>query len=119
MQLDRLSPAYLGEDKIAVQLADPSSKPTVGKTVRLDFGYDACAPAGVVLPVEVVVQSPKAEGFESKVFRHSAPGAYAFTPIAAGPHLVLVRELFHNRWQGRLVFDVEGDAFDRDPNVRI
>lgn len=116
MQIEDLSPATVGEDRIAVELADPETKPTALRPVLVNISYDAADPEGVVLPIEVLVQSPVAEGFEEKVFRHSKPTSYAFTPITAGSHLVLVREQAHNRWVGRLVIDVQGDRFGEAAN---
>jgi len=37
-----------------------------------------------------------------------------FTPQGEGDWLVLIREIGHNRWQGRLVITIEGD-----PTARI
>ncbi len=114
MRAEDISPDYLGEELISVELAEPDLKPSTGQVVQLSVGYSKTGEAGIVLPIEIIVQSPVAEGFESHVFRRSAPTSFVFTPIAAGPHLVLVRELFHNYWFGRLVFDVAGDELESD-----
>jgi hypothetical protein len=116
MTLDRVAPANVGEDRIAIQV-DPESfvagNLVVLRPVTLRLDYSDTEPEGVVLPVEIQVQ-PKfgdGTGYIRKVFNKVAPFAFTFKPPLAGEYLVLVREVFHNQWQGRTTLRVEGDPF--------
>jgi len=105
--LDEINPAHVGEDRIGVQLAS-SDAPLANTPIRVDFSYDKADPEGVVLPLEVIVSGPD-EFSDEREFRLLRPSSIEFDPPSAGSYLVLIREKFHNRWQGRLTFEVEGD----------
>jgi hypothetical protein len=111
--LDSLSPYYIGADKIAVSL-DQSSILRTFQPITLNFDYSQTGINGIILPIEVVVQPAfypggPAAGFKSKLFKKSRPESFTFTPPSAGQYLVLIRELFHNKWQGRIVLNISGD----------
>lgn len=113
MNIDQFSPAYIGEDKIALTLDPASTSPRVFASIQILVDYDGADPAGVVLPLELIIQGPTPASFSQKVFRKTKPNSVSFRPIAAGEHLVLLREVAHNRWVGRLRVQVSGDQFER------
>jgi len=113
--VDDVSPAYYGEDRIAVTL-DKDSQTQALKPVQVMFDYSAAEPQGVVIPLELIFQPAfgKGDGFIRRIFRNQKPTTAVFTPQGEGDWLVLIREIGHNRWQGRLVITIEGD-----PTARI
>jgi hypothetical protein len=113
--VDDIAPSYVGEDRIAVTL-DPNSQTQALKPVQVNFDYSAAEPDGVVLPLELILQPAfgRGDGFQRRIFRTYRPITAVFTPIAEGDWLVVLREVGHNRWQGRLVVNVDGD-----PTARI
>ncbi len=113
MNIDQLSPAYIGEDKITLELDPSTSSPRVFQSVQVNVDYSPADPSGVVLPLELIVQGPTKASFIEKVFRKFAPENISFKPIAAGEHLILLREVAHNRWVGRLRIQVSGDSFEQ------
>ena len=107
--VEELSPAYVGEDRITLQLDASTQSPRANSSVVVLIDYSPAAPAGVVLPLELLIQAPSAGNVVRKVFRRIAPITITFTPREGGLHGVLLRELGHNRWQGRLRVQVAGD----------
>jgi hypothetical protein len=107
--IDELSPETIGEDKITLALDPATPNPRAFAPVLVSVDYGACAPDGVVLPMELLIQSPSAGNVIRKVFRRTAPLSLAFTPREGGLHGVLLRELGHNRWKGLLRIQVAGD----------
>ena len=107
---DMISPAYVGEDRLGVEV-DSLTRPYALQPLTVNFDYSQADPVGVRLPIEVVVQPPTTDGsgYLRRVFRRVVPPSFTFVPIAAGPHLILIREVGHNRWLGRLVVSVVGD----------
>ena len=115
--LDLLNPVYLKEDRIGVQV-EQGNRLLALQPITVEFDYSAADPVGVELPMEVVVapgfgQGGEGDGYRSKVFRRSVPTSYTFTVPGAGQYLVMIREISHNRWWGRLVIEVGGDQFSR------
>jgi hypothetical protein len=109
MNIDEISPAYIGEDVISLDLSDSTPKPRVGNPVIVTVDYsDSEKYGGTTLPLEVVVQGPTPEFFRSHVYRAFKPHILVFSPETAGEHLVLLRELVHNRFVGTLVVQVMG-----------
>jgi len=107
MSLDEIAPDYVGDDRIVVTLK-PGSLPTAFQPFTVEIDYSACDPdGGIVLPVELFLRSPSTA--TSRIVQTLAPETWVLTPSEGGPHLVLVRELFHNRWWGRLRVQVTGD----------
>ena len=111
MDIDELSPANIGEEKITITL-DPGIAPKVFGIVQCNIDYSA-APGGVVLPLDFIVQGPTAISYLERVFRRSLPSTLSFVPNESGDHLVLLREQAHNRWIGRLIVTVAGDPFQQ------
>lgn len=113
--IDELSPREYGEDRIALSLALPSIKPRVFVPVVIRVDVSACAPEGLVLPLELIVTGPSGSATEQRqVFRKRVPTEITFTPVEGGSILVRLSELFHNRWWGKLVIPVVGDPLDRE-----
>lgn len=105
--IDEISPAYVGDDRISLTL-DPSSTPRSLVPIQVNVSYAAAEPEGIELPLELLISGDNTH--VRSVFRQAAPTSVVFVPEGAGPHLVLLRELAHNRYVGRLVIDVAGDA---------
>lgn len=113
MNIDELSPATIGEDKIVLTLDPSTPSPQVFKIVQIDIDYSSTLPAGVALPLDFIVQGPNQDSYKDRVFRRFKPTTLSFVPIEAGDHLVLLREQAHNRWIGRLIVTVAGDPFQK------
>lgn len=113
MKIDDFSPAYIGEDKIVLSLDASTPTPKVFTSVQVAIDYSSAEPEGVVLPLELIIQGPTEASFVEKTYRKFRPDSISFKPIAAGEHLVLLREVAHNRWVGRLRIEVVGDQFER------
>jgi len=116
-QIDNIAPAYIGEDKFILSVNVGSLPLLALNPAIIDVDYSAADNGGgYELPIEFIVQSPSFDGigFVRRVYRKHAPTSIAFTPLAAGTHLVLVKECCHNLWQGRLVITVGGDEADKN-----
>lgn len=112
MNIDELSPAYVGEDRIKLSVDPNTDPPTVGKVVAIYIDYDACDPEGASLPFDFIVQGPTYTSYIERTYRRRRPVRLAFIPSEVGSHLILLREQRHNRWFGRLVIDVKGDLHE-------
>lgn len=110
--IDEISPAYIGEDKLTLKLANPDAKPTTWQPFQVDVDYSAADPEGVILPMELVLQGPNPPDHKRRLFTRERPSSFVLVPEAKGPHFILFRELGHNRWQGRLLIEVEGEDLD-------
>lgn len=111
MNIDDLSPATIGEDKIALTVDPSTDPPTALRAVQINVDYAATEPFGVALPLDMIVQGPTEDSYVERTFRRFKPTTLSFVPLAAGEHLVLLRETAHNRWIGRLRITVVGDRF--------
>jgi len=114
--LDILSPTYIGEDRISLSIA-PGQSVRAGTAVRFTVDYSAVGDSGLMLPLEFIVQpgfgaGGPANGYVRRVFRYYEPSEIVYTPPSAGLYLAVLREIAHNRWQGRLTFTAGGDAYD-------
>lgn len=119
--LDLVSPVTMGSDQIVLTVANPTGEALlVGRPITIDFDYSATLPDGVVLPLILQVQPAfgRGVGYLEKVFRKTAPNSFAFSLPGAGQYLVLLRECFHNRWQGRLLIQVDGEEFSQILSTR-
>lgn len=106
--IDEICPPDVGEEKLGLQLdSDESLFAHIPFQVNID--YSNTLPAGTTLPIEVVIQGPTAGQRSRRLFTRSRPSSVVLTPTTGGRHFILVRELFHNRWQGQLFVDVEGE----------
>jgi hypothetical protein len=107
--LDDISPKYIGEAKFT--LTPGTERPTAGVPVVVDIDYGTDA-RGVELPLECIVQGSADESYVRQTFELFVPPSVVFTPIEGGRHVVMVRELGHNRWWGRLEVDVAGELLE-------
>lgn len=107
--IDEISPTYIGEDKLALSLSDPATQLLAFVPFQVDIDYSAALPLGIKLPMELVFQGPDAGHLQRQLFERSAPSSLLLVPRSRGKHFILLRELYHNRWQGRLLVDVQGD----------
>jgi len=114
--VDEISPSYVGAELIGLSTAEPSVTSRSFNAVLLDVDYsDTDEIGGVVLPIEMTVTPPSPSGFQRQIFRLLTPSQIAFTPQEGGPHLVLLREVGHNRVYGTIQLAVLGSI--NDPNV--
>lgn len=107
-KLDEICPPTVGEFKIKIQLATPDIPVVAYTSFEVDLDYSAALPEGVSLPLEVLIQGPETGQVRSKIFRKAKPIGVVLKPFSGGRHFILVRELFHNRWQGQMFVDVQG-----------
>jgi hypothetical protein len=115
-QIDRISPSFVGEDKISLEVDEASLPLQVFKPLTVNISYTNVGTAGISLPLELTIQpgfgsGGEANGFFQKIFRRDAPISFSYRPPAAGVYLLLLKEIHHNRWQGRLKIEVAGDKF--------
>jgi len=115
--LEELSPETIGEDRVDLRLDDGNLQPRAGQTVVVNIDYARCDPDGIRLPLELVVQSPSTTGILQKLFTRTRPTSIAFRAREGGAHLVMVRELAHNRWFGRLRVQIAGEPGTPQPIV--
>jgi hypothetical protein len=111
--IDELSPSYIGEDRIDVAL-DRDAVATANTSMVVTVDYSRCAPAGATLPLELIVQGPSAESYQRRVFTRLLPSQVVVKPIEGGPHLIVLREVAHNRWWGRLRVQVDGERLAKE-----
>lgn len=107
--LDDLSPDFVGGDVIALSLREESLEPKAFGAVSLDVDYSGAVPGGISRPLELVIQAPTKAGYVRKIFRRVIPKIVTFFPVSGGEHLVLIREVGHNQFHGKIVVDVAGD----------
>jgi len=111
--IDLLSPENVGEEKIMILLRNDVTLRAY-QSITVDFNYDDVETAGLIPPLEFIVQPTFGLGGESsgylyKQFTKDAPNEFTFTVPSAGIYLVVLREAWHNRYWGRLEITVEGD----------
>jgi len=119
--LDIMSPTYIGEKKLTVEV-DPASELMTNRPITINFGYDNALVNNfnhsVNLPLQLIVQpgfgdGGTGNGFIEQIFRKSRPSSYTFSVPSSGNYLVTLREMYHNRWFGSLTINVTGDEFSR------
>jgi len=108
-RIDEINPPNVGEEKLRLTLDAPDAQLLAHVPFQVNVNYDDALPEGVTLPLELVLQGPQAGQRHRRLFTRSRPSSLLLTPDTGGRHFVLLRELFHNRWQGQLFVDVEGD----------
>jgi hypothetical protein len=117
-RIDIISPTTLGEDKIKITLSPLSDPAFVESPITVDFDYsEADEEGGLRFPinVEVIPAFGDGTGYQREEFRRSRPSSFSFRAAGAGEHLILIKESAHNKWQGRLLIDVEGEEFTQIP----
>lgn len=110
--IEEISPATIGEDLIALSLDPSNLAPRALQPVIIDVDYSACAPDGVILPLELIIQTPTAANNQRRLYVRNAPSAVSFIPKEGGIHGVVLREVGHNRWLGKLRVTVAGDPLN-------
>lgn len=109
--VDEISPRELGEDRIDLQVT--TTAPMALNLVSVSVDYSRADPEGVVLPLLMIVVGPSGiVTRQQRFFQRFAPTTLTFRPIEGGRTLVTLAELYHNRWFGRLVFDVAGEPLE-------
>lgn len=110
-RVEDIAPDTIGTAKIAVSVADPDAPVRAHQPITLQLSYKkADLEGGVVLPLEVTVSSgSSSSSFRKVLYRRIVPTTFTFTPVEGGPHLVRIREIFHNRWYGWIRLDVDGE----------
>jgi hypothetical protein len=108
-RIDEICPTDVGAEKIGLQLDNADAQLLAHVPFQVNVDYSKALPQGVTLPLELVLQGPIAGQRKRRLFTRSAPSSLLLTPDSGGPHFILLRELFHNRWQGQLFVDVQGE----------
>lgn len=106
---DILAPDYLGDSRIALELAAGSMSPVAGIPVQVSCDYQRAEPEGVVLPLVLTVTSPAGKRILERVYQRVVPTELEWTADEGGVHLVRLAERWHNRWFGALEVVVIGD----------
>jgi hypothetical protein len=110
-----LAPTYVSETRIDLALLPDQEPLRPNVPITVSVSYARTAPNGIALPLVFVVQPSgaggAAGGYKEVYYRVVAPDALTFTVPGPGEYLVSLTEVFHNRWQGRLVVNVTGDGY--------
>ncbi len=107
---DEVSPRYLREDRIDLQLADPDAVPSALRSFVVNVDYARTLPSYVVLPIILEVIGPSKASYQRRIFRRTPPSSFVVTPQEGGAHRIILREAAHNRWWGKLAVTVAGDT---------
>lgn len=107
--LDEISARYVGEEKFTLTVG--VERPVAGAPVVVDIDYGSDA-RGIELPLEFIARGTADESYVRQTFGKFVPPSVVFTPIEGGRHTVMVRELGHNRWWGKLEIDVAGELLE-------
>mgnify|MGYP001820843075 CR=1 FL=1 len=114
--VDFIAPDYIEEARIDLSLPDAAA-PKANQPITIAFDYTRAGEAGVMPPLELVVQpcfleGGEASGYQRKVFRRLIPENHLFNFPSAGQYLVLLREMFHNQFFGKRLVEVAGDSVE-------
>jgi hypothetical protein len=131
--IDTLSPDYLGADRFTLAVNAACQQVRAGRIVLLDVDYrDNNTPherptvtsdearRRQSLPLDLIIQpcfgdGGAQNGYYAKAYTRAAPAQVVWRPTLAGVYLIVLRERYHNRWQGRLTVTVGGDTTDVTP----
>lgn len=108
-RIDEICPTDVGAEYIKLTLVNADENLLAHVPFQVAVDYSSAGDIGVALPLELVLQGPIAGQRIRRKFTRSAPNNLLLTPTTGGRHFILLRELFHNRWQGQLFVDVQGD----------
>lgn len=108
-RIDEICPPEVGEMRLKLTLDSPDAQLLAHVPFQVNVDYSGALPEGVNLPLELVLQGPNAGQRKRRLFQRSRPSTLLLTPDSGGRHFILLRELFHNRWQGQLFVDVVGE----------
>jgi hypothetical protein len=100
-----------------------SESPRANQAFSVGFDYSKAGKYGVVLPLEIIVQpcfgpGGVGSGYRRVVFRRIVPDSYMLKLPSAGLYLIVLREMFHNQWFGRLEVEAAGDIVTHVQLVR-
>ena len=111
--IDRVAPSYEGEDMISLSIR-PGSLTRVNHPCTINIDQSPAGENGISLPVLAIVQPRFGDGSEYKEIEYDTflPESFSFIPRKAGSYLVLIKEIYHNRWQGRLTVEIAGDSHE-------
>jgi hypothetical protein len=113
--VDILAPTYVSEARIDLALLPDQEPLRPNVPITVSVNYDKADPQGIQLPLVFIVQPASiggvAGGYREVYYRVVAPDALTFTVPGPGEYLVSLTEVFHNRWQGRLIVNVTGDGY--------
>jgi hypothetical protein len=112
MDINKIAPSFIGEQRLTLALRDLNVKPRVGLVLVLVVDYGACEPEGVVLPLVYTVTQPDGTKLVERLFELVPPTVVDFVPEVSGQHMVRIGEAFHNRWWGDTFITVVGDQRD-------
>lgn len=119
--LDEFAPTYVREQLLVIALANSLIPAKVNTAVDLTVeatGDAAADKAGLVVPIEMIVTSPssaaRGQPFYRHVFRRKAPTQISFVPREGGDHLVVLREVAHNKWWGSIQISVVGSSLQSE-----
>lgn len=107
--IDELCPPDVGTINIGLSLDSVDQVVTANVPFQINVDTSSVGQAGVSLPLELVVQGSIAGQRTRRVFSKSIPASLLLTVTSGGRYFILLRELFHNRYQGQLFVDVLGD----------
>lgn len=112
--IEEICPEYIGEERITLSFDTTSIVPRANLALLIRVDYSLCDPeGGAVLPLEMLVQGPSPSSFRRRVISRTKPAELVVTPREGGRHLVLLREMAHNRFHGKIAFDVAGETLTR------
>ena len=106
---DEVSPSYLREDRIDLRMSDPDAVPSALRSFVVEVDYARTLPQGVVLPLVLEMIGPSPASYVRRVYSRVAPESFVLTPQESGEHRVILREVAHNKWWGKLAIVVAGD----------
>jgi hypothetical protein len=118
MDIEKIAPAYIGEQRLRLALRDLNVRPRVGLVLVLTVDYSDTAielggePVGVVLPLIYTVTQPDGSKLVERIYERVPPTVLDFVPELSGRHMVRIGEAFHNRWWGSTFITVVGDQRD-------
>lgn len=116
--VDEISPAYYGEDRFDLALSEQTPTARAFSPVQVTVDVERALPQGVKFPLEFTVTSSSTGAtFHRQVFRSVVPTLLTFRPSEGGTMLFRLAELYHNKWWGALVLDVEGLVLTAAPRA--
>ncbi|MEA3225149.1 MAG: hypothetical protein U9Q07_04300 [Planctomycetota bacterium] len=121
-KIDTIAPVTIGRDAISLTVDIDSEPLQTFKVLQINIDYSDAGDPGISVPLELIIQpgfgsGGTANGYKRTVYRRTAPTQFLYRPPAAGQYLILLREIHHNRLQGRLLIDVAGDKH-AEPIIR-
>lgn len=107
--LEEISPRYIREKRLDLTLDQSVTAPSAFNPILVNVSYARTLPDGVMLPLVLEVQGPSPQSYQRREYTTVRPDGIIFTPREGGVHLVVLREVAHNRFWGRLRIDVAGE----------